>query len=238
MGDAWDPTQPSRVGKAWGLIVVALCLATVIALVIIGFVVVRRWGTGASTATNTIDTTTTPRRVVKTGNEPTRGPDSAPVKIIAFEDFECPFCQQAEPILQRVLGTYGAQVQLIYVDFPLTEVHPHSFAAAVAGECAYTQGKFWEFHDILYPNQSNLAQADLIKYAKQVELDMAQFNECINTQRAVSAVYTNITEGKRLGITGTPTFYINGIEFAGVLTYEGFQRVIDAELVRLGAKNK
>lgn len=160
------------------------------------------------------------------------GPASAPVTIVEFSDFQCPFCQNVAPTLKRIKDTYGDKVRIVWKDFPLTRIHPEAFKAAEAGNCAREQGKFWELHDRLFANQKALRPDDLKAHAAAVGLDAATFNACLDSAKYSARVQEHVTAGTRLGINSTPTSYINGRLFSGAHPYEAFAMVIDEELQR------
>ena len=172
-----------------------------------------------------------PKIEIGTGGRPERGPKDAPITIIEFSDYECPFCKQAEATVQKVLKTYGNQVRFVYRDFPL-EIHPNARAASEAAHCAQAQGKFWEYHDKLMAAED--VDADKLKsMADEVKLDRAKFDECVAKQQFKAAVDKDIADGTEIGVTGTPAFFINGRMLAGAEPFERFQEIIDEELARL-----
>ena len=170
-----------------------------------------------------------PRVTVKSAGHPEIGGKDAPVTIVEFSDFQCPFCSRAEPVLKQVREKYGDKVRLVYMDFPLG-IHDHAIDAASAGRCAGEQGKFWPFHDAMFADQSKLAPADLKATAKKVGLDSAKFDECFDKGKYKTAVESDLTEGHDLGIEGTPAFFINGRPLNGAQPLDKFQSTIDDEL--------
>ncbi len=168
-----------------------------------------------------------------TDDDPSLGPRTAAVTIVEFSDFECPYCGQAFSTVREIEATYRNQVRLIYRDFPITQVHAHALAAAVAAECAHAQGKFWSYHDKLFTNQSRLDTASLKEYAKQVGLDEAKFNNCLDSGRYESEVEADFQDGLAAGVEGTPTFFINGRKVAGALDVASFKKIIDQTLASL-----
>ncbi len=162
---------------------------------------------------------------------PARGPATAPVTIVMFSDFQCPFCAQANPTIQQVLRTYGDRVRLVFRDFPLT-IHAQAEKAAEAGHCAEEQGKFWEMHDRLFAHQDQLAIPDLKEHARQIGLDATAFDSCLDSGRMAERVRENLDAGERAGVDGTPAFFINGLALTGTQPFGEFKRLIDAELAR------
>jgi len=172
-----------------------------------------------------------PIQVDATG--PSKGPANAPVTIVAFSDFECPYCSKANESLDQVLETYGDKVRIVFRDFPLS-FHANAKKAAEAGHCADDQGKFWEMHDKMFENQRALQVDDLKAYAKEVGVDAAKFDACLDEGKKADLVAKNMADGEAVGVTGTPAFFINGKMLAGALPFEEFQKVIDTELLRAG----
>jgi protein-disulfide isomerase len=172
---------------------------------------------------------TAPRIDVKTAGHPEIGSKDAPVTIVEFSDFQCPFCGRAEPTLKQVREKYGDKVRLIYMDFPLG-IHDHAIDAASAGRCAGEQGKFWPFHDAMFADQSKLTPADLKAEAKKLGLDTAKFDDCFDKGKYKSEIEADLTQGKDLGIDGTPAFFINGRPLTGAQPFDKFQTTIDEEL--------
>jgi len=156
------------------------------------------------------------------GNDPSEGPIDAPVTIVAFEDFECPFCFQAQPFISKLRTIYGSDVRFIYKDFPLNSIHPRAQLAAEAAQCAHEQGKFWEFHDELFTHQDRLAEAYYRTVAKEIGMNINTFNACVATGKYKAAVAEDVELGRSLGVFGTPTFFVNGELFA-----QGYSAEID-----------
>jgi protein-disulfide isomerase len=159
-----------------------------------------------------------------------RGNPDAPVTIVEFADFQCPFCSSAQATMEALLEKYGSQVKFAYLDFPLSDIHPEAQAAAEAARCAGEEGKFWEYHDLLYANQSRLGDDDLADYARALNLNSDAFAECLRSGRFTKEVEQDAATGKRLGINGTPGFFINGIFLNGAQPAAAFETIIDNEL--------
>jgi protein-disulfide isomerase len=170
-----------------------------------------------------------PRLKVADAGRPSRGPARAPVEIIEFSDFQCPFCLRAHPTVAQVLTTYGDRVRVVYRHYPLPN-HPNAWPAAEAAACAGEQGKFWEFHDRLFDNQSKLSVADLKQHAAALALDTAKFDACVDTHEYKSDVDADVSAGEEAGVSGTPAFFINGRQLDGAQPFEAFKHVIDEEL--------
>jgi protein-disulfide isomerase len=170
------------------------------------------------------------RAHVSTNGAPSKGGDKAQVTIVKFEDFECPFCKNVQPTLTEVLKKYNGKVRIVHKDLPLQTIHPQAQLAAEGARCAGDQGKFWEYHDTLYAKSPKLAVADLKTYAKDMGLDSGKFDQCLTDGKYKAAVQNDLSEGAKLGLTGTPTFFINGREISGALPVESFAAIIDEEL--------
>lgn len=170
------------------------------------------------------------RAEVTTNGAPSKGASDAPVKIVKFEDFECPFCKTVQPTLAKLLEKYDGKVRLVHKDLPLEAIHPQATLAAEAARCAGDQGKFWQYHDTLYSKVPKLGSADLKAYAKDLGLDTVSFDRCLEIGKHKGAVQKDLAEGANLGLTGTPSFFINGRELSGAQPLEAFAAVIDEEL--------
>ncbi len=170
--------------------------------------------------------------VTLAADDPSQGSATAPVTVVEYSDFQCPFCQRVMPTLKELRAKYGDKMRLVWKDFPLTQIHPMAFVAAQAGNCAREQGKFWEYHDRLFANQQALQPEFLKKYAAEVGLDTGKFNECLDSSKYEARVQESLGVGTRLGITSTPTVYVNGRMVNGAQPIEVFQSLIDDELAR------
>ena len=172
-----------------------------------------------------------PRHTIEvTADDPSIGSSSAPVTLVEFSDFQCPFCQRVAPTLKQVKEKYGDKVRIVWKDFPLTQIHPQAFKAGEAAHCAADQGKFWEYHDRLFANQQSLQPNDLKKHAADLGLDAGVFGTCLDSSKYGERVRDGVAEGSRLGVNSTPTIYINGRVLSGAQPYETFVTVIDEEL--------
>lgn len=162
---------------------------------------------------------------------PAIGDKQAPVTIIEFSDFQCPFCKQSFPIIKQVLQNYANRVRLIYKHLPLEEIHPQAMSAARAAFCAGEQGKFWQYHNALF-NSADLSPETYKKLAAQIGLDVDKFKTCSEARESLIAVSKNVEEAKKLNINGTPSFLINGRLISGVGSLETFSRIIEQELAK------
>jgi predicted DsbA family dithiol-disulfide isomerase len=160
-----------------------------------------------------------------------RGNPNAPITIVEFSDYQCPYCHAVEPTVKQVMAKYGDKVTLSYRDFPLTAIHDHAEVAAEASRCALEQGKFWEYHDQLF-TASNLDKDSLIGYARDLKLDDKQFASCLSSEKYRTDVGKDAEEGRKTGLSGTPGFFINGIELSGAQGQDAFNKIIDDELAR------
>jgi protein-disulfide isomerase len=144
-----------------------------------------------------------------------QGPADAPVTLVEYGDYECPYCGAAYPIIKEVQSRMGDRLRFVFRNFPISTSHPHAEQAAEAAEAAASQGKFWEMHDLLYENQEHLDDADLHRYADQLGLDVGVFDEELAEHVHAERVREDFMSGVRSGVNGTPTFYINGARHDG-----------------------
>jgi protein-disulfide isomerase len=182
-----------------------------------------------------------PPRITVAAEGPSVGPAGAPVTIVEFSDFQCPYCARAGAVVKQIHERYPTQVQFFYRHLPLERIHPNARGAAEASGCADAQGRFWDYHDKLFANQRALSAADLQRYAKELGLDTAAFEQCVKERKFQAQVDRDLaaaaeaasSAGKR-GL-GTPAYFVNGILLTGAKPVEDFYRLIDAELARAGA---
>lgn len=162
--------------------------------------------------------------------DPTIGPADAPVTIVEYGDFGCPSCRvwHQAGIRKKIIDAYGDQVRFVFKDFPV--ITPQSPQAAEAGQCALDQDLFWEFHDVVYEQYQGLFEPDLAFYAERAGLDMAAFQECLDSGQHRDTVRADLQEGAELGLPGTPSFLINGERLNGVPSYDTFSAQIDSVL--------
>lgn len=166
------------------------------------------------------------------GDAPVLGPAKAPVTIVEFADYQCPFCHQAQGTVDEVLRRYAGKVRFVHLDFPLDGLHPRATPAARASRCAGEQGKFWEYHRGLLTVMTELSDADLKKHAENAGLDVTAFASCLAQPGADAAIRASLEEGRRLGVTATPTFFLNGRRLVGAKQLPDFVAIIEEELAR------
>lgn len=160
---------------------------------------------------------------------PALGPSGAPVTIVEFTDYQCPYCHRAQATIEKVMSAYAGKVQLVHRDFPL-DGHPQAFPAARAARCADEQGRFWDYHRSLMTVRGPMDTADLQSRAAGLKLDAAAFATCLASGRHDAAIRESAEAGARAGVDGTPAYFINGRMITGAQPFEAFGEVIDAEL--------
>lgn len=143
------------------------------------------------------------------------GPEEAPVTLVEYGDYECPYCGMAEPIVKKARRELGSQLRFVFRNFPLAETHPHARLAAQAAEAAGAQGRFWEMHDIIFEHQYDLEVEDLVGYAKSLGLDALQVARDLEAGTYEKRVRDDFRSGVRSGVNGTPTFFLNEIRYDG-----------------------
>ncbi len=173
------------------------------------------------------------RMNVVTEGHPSHGPADAPVTIVEFSDFECPYCRSMLGTIKNVQETYGEKVRLVYRQFPLNSIHPNAQRAAEASLCANEQGKFWEMHDLMFEDQSGLSVEALTQKAKTLELDDATFETCLSSNKYAEQVKKDVMDGTVVGVTGTPAVFINGRPLVGNVPFSDVAQIIDDELEAL-----
>ncbi|TAL50571.1 DsbA family protein [Patescibacteria group bacterium] len=164
-----------------------------------------------------------------TTDDPSLGSSSAPVTIVEFADFGCPYSRESSFVIRELALAYPQDVRFVYRDFPLTDIHPLAQKSAEAGECAQDQGKFWEYHDKLYQNQSSLSEDRLVEFAQELNLNVYQFESCLTSGRYADEVLEDYQAGVEAGVRGTPTFFINGNRVAGAIP----KNILDALIVSI-----
>jgi protein-disulfide isomerase len=179
-----------------------------------------------------------PHRVnVSTVGFPVRGPETAPVTIVEFSDFECPFCANLFPTMKQIEKDYVGKVRIVYRQFPLSSIHPNAQKAAEASLCAHDQQKFWELHDAMFADIRNISVEALKIKAAELKMDVDAFGTCLDSGKYIDAVQADHNEGVRLGVTGTPALFVNGRFINEAQPYAVIAKIIDDELGRSAAIN-
>ena len=167
-------------------------------------------------------------------DDPILGDPNAKITIVEFSDFQCPFCKRAadDAVKQLIDSDYfkDGDVNLVFRDFPLTSIHPFAQKAAEAGQCAYDQEKFWEYHDLLFANQGALDTASLKQYATDLELDTDKFNECLDSGENKDEVAKDLEDAQKAGGRGTPYFIVGNVPVSGAQPFSAFEAAIQAQL--------
>ena len=159
-----------------------------------------------------------------------KGNPDAPVTIVEFADFQCPFCRKSEATLQALLKKYAGRVKLAYRDFPLSQIHDHAELSAEASHCALAQGKFWEMHDAMFAEGAKLDEAGLVKSATALGMDLSSFESCLKSAKYEGVVQQDIEAGAQAGVEATPAFFINGEFLNGARPEADFAEIIDRQL--------
>ena len=170
------------------------------------------------------------RYEIPTEGSPSRGPEDAPITIVEFSDFQCPFCRRFyQDTYQPLLDAYPDQIRFVYRHLPLTSIHPDAFPAAVASMCANEQDAFWPYHDLLFGSEL-LGREAYLQYAADLQLDTTAFEACLDSDRYNEAIQADSDFAINLGVNSTPTFFINGLAVIGAQPINVFQQIIDKEL--------
>ena len=170
-----------------------------------------------------------PRVEVSADDDPFMGPADAPITIIQFAEYQCPYCGKAGESVKQVMEEYDGKIKMVFRDFPLS-FHDRAIPAAVAANCAGEQNKYFEMHDQMMANQRALTEEDLTKYATAVNLDLEKWNTCRKDPKHEAEVKKDMADGSAAGVSGTPAFFINGIMLSGALPFSQFKEIIDREL--------
>jgi diadenylate cyclase len=156
-----------------------------------------------------------------------RGPRDAPVTLVKYGDYECPYCGEAHPMLKELQERVGKQVRFVFRHFPLDSAHPRARRAAQAAEAAASQGRFWEMHDLLYERQGELGEEDLMRYAAELGLDLRRFEEDLANDNHTWRIEEDRLGGDRAGVRGTPTLFVNGVRYTGPMDLEGLLAAVE-----------
>src|ERR687889_2146424 len=164
-----------------------------------------------------------------------RGPRDAPVTLVKYGDYECPYCGQAHPMLKELQERAGKRVRFVFRHFPLDSVHPSARRAAKAAEAAAAQDRFWEMHDLLYESQSELGEEDLMRYATELGLDLQRFEQDLANEHHAWRIEEDRLGGKRAGGVGTPTFFVKGVRYTGPIDLDGLLATVEKAANSSGA---
>ena len=156
-----------------------------------------------------------------------RGLKDAPVTLVMYGDYECPYCGEAHPVLKELQERVGEQVRFVFRHFPLDSVHPRARRAAQSAEAAATQGRFWEMHDLLYERQDELGEEDLMRYATELGLDLGRFEEDLANDNHAWRIEEDRLGGNRAGVRGTPAFFVNGVRYTGAMDLDGLLAAVE-----------
>jgi protein-disulfide isomerase len=169
-------------------------------------------------------------RVEVAADGPSKGPATAKVTIVEFSDFQCPYCSRGRTVIDEVVKKYGDKVRVVFRDFPLG-FHDKAQKAAEAGHCAQDQGKFWQMHDWMFDNQDKLDVDALKAGARGLGLDGAKFDQCLTSGQHEAQVKRHMRDGQKVGVNGTPAFFVNGVMLSGAQPFEKFKHEIDRALL-------
>jgi protein-disulfide isomerase len=166
---------------------------------------------------------------IVTAGSPSKGPESAKVTIVEWSDFQCPYCAKVTPTLVKIQQEYGDDVQIVFKHLPLS-MHTKAPAAHAASEAAHQQGKFWEMHDMIFASQREMSEAKYVEYATELGLDIDLYNADVKSSKVKSRIDGDVAAASKLGVTGTPSLFINGRFLSGAQPFTSFKRIIDEEL--------
>ncbi len=233
-----QPTQQKWYQSTGGAIFLGILIFLIIAatlfLILVGyFLYSMKYGNSAALF-NKYGTDSTQEDIIDTSDmiydhSPVLGQADAPVTILAFEDFECPYCRESYPILKAIEQKYGSAIRLIFKHSPLVSIHSEALLAHVAAECANNQGKFWDYYDLLYTAQK-LDKDSLLGYAESLSIDNSQFQQCLETGATLDIVNQDLNDAGKIGLKGTPTFIVNGKLYEGTLSEQQWSDLILQEL--------
>lgn len=221
-----DSKQATCQCDSWKTATIIISILFVISLFINGYLFTTQIESIEELETDTTSKTVQPNNNI---DSDTTYMKEGKAVIVEFSDFQCPYCARAVPTIHEIQEAYGDDVEIIFKHFPIPS-HSNAQKAAEATECARDQGKFWELHDILYENQRTLDTISLKKYAAEIGLDKTTFNTCLDNGEKTALVKSNFDEGKAKGVTGTPTFFVNGEKVVGAQPFSNFKRLIDPVL--------
>lgn len=238
MSNKKTPNNKRWFATWWGLLIIGVSVLFVVGVGYFVFLVVTEISALADGDLSRYETEITEnedssqaRGVVRADisieGRPYQGNPEADIVIVEFSDFQCPFCKKEFPIVRKVMLDYKEDILYVYRHFPLSSAHPDAQKAAEASECAFAQGKFWEYHDMLFINSEQLEVDALKGYAERIGLDTNRFNACLDSGEMAGVVAKDIADGKAAGVSGTPTFFINGNRVTGALPEDFFIQAIE-----------
>jgi protein-disulfide isomerase len=221
------PPPPPRRPRRWVILTFFLVVGFIILLGLINRQINKEPdisdSTKFSTAGQAVEPVTVDKTLLIRDSEHSLGSAEATVEIIEFADFQCPYCLEAFPIIRSLTIEYGDRIHYVYRHFPLMSIHDRAMAAAEASECAREQGKFWPYHDRLFQFQQAMSDQDFRVHAEAVGLDVASFDSCLNDHRYKGMIERDLQDGRALGVSGTPTWFINGERVEGVIPADNFR---------------
>ena len=176
-----------------------------------------------------------PRVDVGADDDPFMGPQDAPVTLVEFSDFQCPYCRRVQGVLKRLMTAYHGQLKLVFRDFPLRQIHPEAQKAAEAAQCANDQGQFWQYHDRLFA-VTELGIEDLKQYAVELGLDAEQFNACLDSEKYRQEVQKDMDDAIAAGVNATPSFFVNGLPINGAVPFERFVEMVELALEQVAGQ--
>ncbi|OIO47769.1 MAG: hypothetical protein AUJ28_00500 [Parcubacteria group bacterium CG1_02_37_51] len=217
--------------KKWGIILIALLvvlLATILSFSLAVFNKVREMN--SQSALNSLQAY---YALLYNDYSPELGADNALIEIVEFSDFQCPYCAQGSPVVVDLAKQYAGIINLTYRHFPIADIHPEAWGAAIASTCAAEQDKFWQYHDQLFAQQDNFSQTTFFTIAKNLGLNTQDFDTCYTSEKYGYQVRKDLADGLSLDLRGTPTYFINGEVISGLLTRSQWQELIEAYLIGL-----
>lgn len=170
-----------------------------------------------------------PRAEVSVDDDPEQGEKNAPVTLIEFSEFQCPYCKKTRPVIDRIMSEYKGKVRYVFRDFPLS-FHEQAKGAANAANCAHEQGKYWEYNRKLWEVQGSQTEEKLLSLGTELKLNEGKFTACVKGKKYYKEIDADLNEGENYGVTGTPAYFINGVFLSGAQPYESFKELIDEEL--------
>lgn len=173
-----------------------------------------------------------PRFEVDTASGHSTGPADAPITLVEFSDYQCPYCGRSQATVAKVLETYGGKIRHVFMDFPLTAIHPFAQQAAVASHCADEQGKYEAYHALLFEHQREFSAENFERWAAELKMDPDRFHACLDSGKFDGLIEKSIRAGESVGVSGTPGFFVNGIPIHGAQPFTTFQTTIDEELAK------